>query len=78
MILLVNVLNHVNEIDLEARNALNLIKTGRNAVYDIYKIQRRLVFLPYNVVIQMHTQFFSWCRQPVKNAIIRIFPYVRI
>jgi len=27
-------------------------------------------------VIQLHTRIFTWCLQPMKSAIIRIFPYV--
>ncbi|CAF4648779.1 unnamed protein product, partial [Rotaria sp. Silwood2] len=28
------------------------------------------------LVVQFHTNLFLWCEQPVKNAIIRIFPYL--
>jgi hypothetical protein len=34
MVLLVDISNHIAEIDLEASKALNLIKTGRNEVVD--------------------------------------------
>ncbi|CAF3941557.1 unnamed protein product [Rotaria sp. Silwood1] len=35
---------------------------------DIYEKTPRMV--------QFHTNLFLWCEQPVKNAIIRIFPYL--
>jgi hypothetical protein len=38
MVFLVNISNHVTELDLEARKALNLIKTGRNEVVDASKM----------------------------------------
>jgi hypothetical protein len=38
MIFLVNISNHVVEMDVEARKALNLIKTGRNEVVDASKM----------------------------------------
>ncbi|CAF0841748.1 unnamed protein product [Rotaria sordida] len=27
-------------------------------------------------VILMHTNLFTWCRQPIKNGILRLFPYL--
>jgi hypothetical protein len=35
MVSLVNVLNQIVEMDLEARKALNFIQTGRNAVFNV-------------------------------------------
>ena len=68
---LVNISDQVVETDLEARKALNFIETGKNVVYIF------IVFLfGCNLVIQMLTSFFTWSRQPVQDAIIRLLPYV--
>ena len=59
------------EIDPEALKALNFIETGNR----FPSVQS--TFLPSSSsVVQLHTRIFAWCLQPMKNAIIRIFPYV--
>ena len=54
----------------QTRHELNLIKTGRIEVF--YNMN----LLLFNLVIRMHTQFFACSRQPIKSAIIHLFPYL--
>jgi hypothetical protein len=58
------------EIDFEGKKGLNLIKIGRNESF--FMITEDIL----NLVIQMHTRFYIWCDQPIKSAIIQLFPYV--
>lgn len=62
------------EFNLEARKALNLIETGKN----VSCCTLEKIFKMKSLVIRMHTQFLNRCPQPIKDAIIRLFPYVRI
>ncbi len=64
------------EVDSEARRALNFIEAGTEQISFTLKMHC-FVFFVHHLVVQLHTQIFSGHTQPVKNAIIRIFPYVR-
>ena len=60
------------QIDSEARKALNFIETGSSQFITLlHSLSSSFVS-----VIQLHTHIFVWCLQPMKSAIIRIFPYV--
>ncbi|CAF2618988.1 unnamed protein product [Rotaria sp. Silwood2] len=54
-------------------------KTPRINIFD-QNLERhdetRKAFNFIETVVQFHTNLFLWCEQPVKNAIIRIFPYL--
>ncbi|CAF4800212.1 unnamed protein product [Rotaria sp. Silwood1] len=62
------------------RQAIDIYeKTPRINISDqILEVQdeTRKAFNFIETVVQFHTNLFLWCEQPVKNAIIRIFPYL--
>jgi hypothetical protein len=74
----VNVSDQIVEIDPTVRKALNFIETGTNLMfYTLIKQECEFVFVT-NLVIQVHKLLFTKCSQPIKDAIIRTFPYVCI
>jgi hypothetical protein len=77
---LANVEDQFVAIDLETRNAFSFIETGRNPSFKCLTNATWTRFFSFqcNLVVRIHTQFVFWCRQPIKNAIIRMFPYVHI
>jgi len=65
-------LQQVIEIDDgDTKQRLNFVKTGKNKKYFIFFFDFEI-----SIVIEMHAYFFSWCRQPIKSSLLRLFPYV--
>ena len=75
---LVNISDSSFELDFEARQALNLINTGKMIVFLLLHsiTNDQIVSFECNLVLNVHANLFSYCHQPVKEAIVRLFPFV--
>ncbi|CAF1134879.1 unnamed protein product [Rotaria sordida] len=59
---------------IEIHERTSLINISDEVVGIDLEARKALNFI--EAVVDMHMQFFFWCQQPVKNAIIRLFPYL--